>query len=356
MLTVLSVAYPFAPVSLDATGGAEQILAIIDDELVSRGHRSIVIAPEGSKVRGKLVQGPRPLGKLDDRFRKALHARYRQILDAAIRAHSPDIVHMHGLDAAAYLPETGPPLLVTLHLPSSFYEPGSLRTFEKRGAFLNCVSESQRRSFPPLARMLSVVPNGIRVEDYEASLRKDSFVLSLGRICPEKGYHLALDAARLANVPMMLAGLVFPYEAHDRYFLTEIVPRLDERRRFIGPVGVAQKKRILASARCLLIPSTAEETSSLVAMEALASQTPVIAHRVGTLPELLEDHVTGYLVDSVEDMAGAILRADALERSTFREVAETRFSSRSMVSKYLDIYERILHFEAKGIWNRQPAI
>lgn len=356
MLTVLSVAYPFAPVSLDATGGAEQILAIIDDELVSRGHRSIVIAPEGSEVRGELVEGPRPLGKLDERYREPVHAHYRHLLDEAIRAHSPDIVHMHGLDAAAYLPEKGPPLLVTLHLPPSFYEPGSLQTFEKRGAFLNCVSEAQRKSFPRMNRMLEVVPNGIRVEDYDGSLRKDSFVLSLGRICPEKGYHLALDAARLANVPMMLAGQVFPYEAHDRYFLTEVVPRLDEHRRFIGPVGVAQKKRLLASARCLLIPSRAEETSSLVAMEALASQTPVIAHRVGALPELLEDQVTGYLVETVEDMAAAILRADGLDRSQFREVAETRFSSRSMVSKYLDRYEQILHFEAKGPWNRQPAI
>lgn len=356
MLTVLSVAYPFAPVSLDSTGGAEQILAIIDDELVSRGQRSIVIACEGSKIRGKLIEAPRPLGKLDERYREALHARYRQIIDKAIRAHAPDVVHLHGIDAAAYLPENGPPLLVTLHLPRAFYEASSLQTLDERGAFLNCVSESQRRSFPRSVRMLDVVPNGIRLEDYELVDGKDPFVLSLGRICPEKAYHLALDAARLANIPMLLAGQVFPYEAHDRYFLTEVVPRLDERRRFIGPIGLAQKKRLIASARCLLIPSTAEETSSLVAMEALASKTPVIAHRVGALPEIIKDQVTGFLVESVEEMAEAILRANALDGSMCRKVAEMRFSSQSMVSKYLDRYERILRLEAQGIWNRQPAI
>ena len=101
--------------------------------------------------------------------------------------------------------------------------------------------------------------------------------MALGRICPEKGYHIALDAAARAGVPMVLAGEVFRYPAHEQYFRDEIAPRLDASRRFIGPVGLHRKRRLLSEARCLLAPSLAPETSSLVAMEALACGTPVIA-------------------------------------------------------------------------------
>lgn len=355
-LTVLSIAYPFAPVSLDATGGAEQILAILDSELVSRGHRSIVVACEGSKIRGELVAAPRPLGKLDDRYRQSLKLRYRQLIHQALFAHRPDIVHMHGVDASAYLPDAGPPILVTLHLPPSFYADGAFEAFESRGALYNCVSESQRRAFPGLSRMLEAIPNGIRIDDYAYGAGRQPFALALGRICPEKGFHLALDAARLARVPMLLAGQVFPYEAHDRYFLGEIVPRLDLDRRFIGPIDLAQKRRLLGEARCLLIPSLVEETSSLVAMEALASGTPVIAHRAGALSEIIEDGITGFLVEGVEEMAEAIHRVDEIDEAHCRQVAENRFSAQSMASKYVEHYDAILRLEAARSWNPQPAL
>lgn len=355
-LTVLSIAYPFASVSLDATGGAEQILAILDEELVSRGHRSIVVACEGSQICGELVPAPRPLGELDDRYRESLHFRYRRLIDEAIDAHRPDIVHMHGVDASAYLPETGPPILVTMHLPPSFYADGAFSALEDRGAFLNCVSKSQRRAFPDISRMQSPVENGIRVDDYEYGATREPFVLALGRICPEKGYHLALDAARLAKAPMLLAGQVFPYEAHDRYFLSEVVPRLDLERRFIGPIALEQKRRLLGEARCLLIPSLVEETSSLVAMEALASGTPVIAYRSGALLDIIEDGVTGFLVESAEEMAEAIHRVNAIDEARCRQIAEARFSARSMASRYIELYERILRQGARSSWIPQPVI
>ena len=93
------------------------------------------------------------------------------------------------------------------------------------------------------------------------------FALTLGRICPEKGQHLALDAAHAAGLPLLLGGAVFPYPAHQAYFTASIAPRLDRLRRWLGPLPFARKRRLLSAARCLLVPSTADETASLVAFD-----------------------------------------------------------------------------------------
>ena len=118
------------------------------------------------------------------------------------------------------------------------------------------------------------------------------------------------------------------------------------RRRFIGPAGFSRKKRLLAEAKCLLIPSTVQETSSLVAMEALAVGTPVIAYRSGALPEIIEHGRTGYLVSNVREMARAIAMVDKLDSEECRNAARTRFSSTQMVGRYLQTYQRLTSRDA----------
>jgi glycosyltransferase involved in cell wall biosynthesis len=115
-------------------------------------------------------------------------------------------------------------------------------------------------------------------------------------------------------------------------------PRLDGRRRFIGPVGMPEKLALLGGARAVLIPSTAPETSSLVAMEALACGTPVIAYRSGALPEIVDDGVTGFLVDGVDGLVGAMRRIDRIDRAACRRAAEERFDVRRMTAQYLALY------------------
>lgn len=339
-MTVLSVAYPFAEVSVDTAGGAEQVLSVIDQELVQRGHRSIVVGCKRSRISGELVAFDRPAGALTLPARAQAHIRYRALIDEAISRYAPDIVHMHGVDAFAYLPPESGSTLLTLHLPRSFY--ALPQPTLARPLFFSCVSESQKRGFADIPAPIEVVPNGVRVDDYGPPLAKEPFALALGRICPEKGYHLALDAAKLADIPLILAGQVFPFREHEDYFLEEIVPRLDGPRRFVGPVDLEQKRRLLAKARCLVIPSLVPETSSLVAMEALASGTPVIAHRIGALPDIINPGVTGYLVDDVEEMARAMLQAHKIDSNQCRQIAAQRFSAERMVSAYLELYERLI--------------
>jgi glycosyltransferase involved in cell wall biosynthesis len=170
---------------------------------------------------------------------------------------------------------------------------------------------------------------------------KRDFALCIGRVCPEKGFHIALEAARQANIPLLLAGQVYPYEEHERYYRDEILPRLDRTRRFLGPVGFERKRRLLSAARCLLVPSLAPETSSLVAMEALACGTPVIAFPSGALADIVEHGKTGFLVDDANEMAEAIARARSIDPETCRQAARERFSADRMVAQYLQVYQQL---------------
>jgi glycosyltransferase involved in cell wall biosynthesis len=175
-----------------------------------------------------------------------------------------------------------------------------------------------------------------------AASRRGDFALALGRICPEKGFHLAIEAAVGAGCDLILGGRVFPYDEHERYFSTEILPRLDAKRRFIGPVGQTLKRELLCSARCVLIPSLAAETSSLVAMEALMCGAPVIAFRSGALSEILTHGATGFLVSDADEMAQAISQADCIDSLECRKEAAQRFTADRMTDAYIDLYENII--------------
>lgn len=352
-LRVLSVAYPFAPVGLDAVGGAEQILSSLDEALVRAGHGSIVVAREGSRTAGELFATAVPPGEIDDAARARVHEEHMKNIRRALGARAIDVVHMHGIDFHAYLPPGGVPVLVTLHLPASWY-PGEVFCLNRPDTFLHCVSLSQERACPPCSNLIGVIENGVPVDRLAAGdeynghghghrprYKKCRFAIALGRVCPEKNFHVALDAGRKAGIPVLLGGDVFPYEAHRRYFQEAIEPRLDRFRRFLGPLGFERKRRLLSTAQCLLQPSLAPETSSLVAMEALACGTPVIAFPSGALTEIVEHGRTGFIVSSEREMAEAIGDVGGIDPEVCREAARRRFSIERMVARYLDVYDRL---------------
>jgi glycosyltransferase involved in cell wall biosynthesis len=340
-LTVLSVGYPLAKVSESTAGGAEQVLAILDEALVRHGHRSLVLAPVGSKCHGLLIPVQIPSGNLDDQAKRHARQSFRQLLNRTLEHYSVDLVHMHGLDFAEYLPNANIPVIVTLHLPLSWYSPEGLR-LSQTGTVLVCVSKTQARTAPPGVRIETIIPNGIDLDRFQPSNKKGSYALVMGRVCPEKGFHLAMDAAAQAGVRLIIAGKVFDYPEHREYFETQIRPRLSQNARFIGSVGGARKSHLLAGAKCLLVPSLAPETSSLVAMEAIASGTPVIASRVGALEEIINHGKTGFLVRSAEEMPEAIARADSIRPDVCRREAEQKFSAETMCAEYLNLYRSIL--------------
>ena len=343
-LTILSVAYSLAPVGPNAVGGSEQVLTALDRALADAGHRNIVVACEGSEVAGELVSFPAPpmSGRIDGRCRVGKQRAMRRLIGEILAREKVDLVHMHGLDFNKVLPPPGVPVLATLHLPYFFY-PWDALWPQRPDTWTHCVSASQMRDCPPSHLMLPPIPNGVPVEELgRLRPRRSDYALMLARVCPEKGLNMGLDAARLAGSPLLLAGEVFPYASHQEYFHNEVAPRLNRQRRYLGPVGFKRKRRLLAAARCLLIPSQVPETSSLVAMEAAACGTPVIAFRAGALPEVVEDGRTGILVDSTEEMADAIGRIGAINPEACRETARRRFTVERMAAAYLDRYQSMV--------------
>jgi glycosyltransferase involved in cell wall biosynthesis len=220
---------------------------------------------------------------------------------------------------------------------------------------MNCVSWSQHRNCPPSPNLLDPIPNGVDVDRLATNLPKRNYALALGRICPEKSFHFALDAARRSGTSLFLAGQVFPYDSHLEYFANEIQPRLDKQRRFLGPVGFARKKRLLAQARCLVIPSTVSETSSLVAMEAMACGTPVIAFRTGALPEIVDHGRTGFIVNDIDEMAWALREVALVDPAACRHVARSRFCANTMSAAYLNLYERMIQRHARELRDARGA-
>jgi glycosyltransferase involved in cell wall biosynthesis len=337
-LTVLSVAYPLAPVSEDAVGGAEQVLSALDRALVKAGHRSLVVAAAGSRTAGTLLPLDSLPDVLDDRAKQQAQRAARRAILEALDRYPVDLVHLHGIDFWQYMPPDGVPVLATLHLPPEWYPP-AIWSASRPQTWLHGVSANQHRRCPPSSNLLPPVPNGVDLANYRPRQRKAGFALLLGRICPEKGIHHALDAATAAGIPLYIGGQVYGYEEHRRYFERELQPRLHPPHRLLGPVGGQRKRRLLRAARCVLIPSLAPETSSLVAMEALASGTPVIAYQSGALADLIRHGETGLLVRDVDEMASAIRAIDRISPTVCRRFAETQCGAGVTTASYLRLYQ-----------------
>jgi glycosyltransferase involved in cell wall biosynthesis len=341
-MRVLSIAFALATVGDGAVGGAEQILAHIDRALVAAGHDSVVVASSNSQVHGRLfgtAAAPEFITRDYYSFRYTEHSRKIQ---EALKSEPVDLIHMHGFDFYEFLPTSEIPVLDTLHLPPEWY-PEWIFYMQRPNLHLNCVSESQRRGTPHGRLIAQTIQNGVQIPELEPlrlSERKSAVIL--GRICREKGTHIGIEAARKAGVPLKIAGRAFGYPEHLHYFEHYIQPALNDRVEYLGPVGVRRKIELLDSAKCVLVPSLAPETSSLCAMEALACGTPVIAMRTGALPEIVEHGKTGFLVDSADAMADAISRVDEIDPMTCRQTAVVRFSADRMAREYMSLYERLI--------------
>jgi len=325
------------------SGGAEQVLLQLDRALQQAGHRSLVIACPGSQISGELIESRPVPAVIDDIARNEAQRAHADLIRQVLTAEPVDLVHMHGVDYHCYLPEPGPAVLVTLHLPLNCYPAEALAPTRPR-TWLHCVSQAQHATGPNHARFLAPIENGVEIP--AATRRKDrAYCLFLGRICPEKGVHLAIAAAKLARLPIVIAGTVFPYPEHLQYFSKQIEPQLDENCRFISSVSPETRLELLENARCLLVPSLIEETSSLVSREALAAGIPVLAFRRAALAELIENGRTGFLVDSAEEMANAIDWCQAIDGHVCQEFARRNFPLEKMTGEYLRLYEQIASSE-----------
>jgi glycosyltransferase involved in cell wall biosynthesis len=204
---------------------------------------------------------------------------------------------------------------------------------------LVAISQSQRGEAEDLP-WVGTVYNGIPVVEYPYREQKEDYVLFLGRMCAEKGVHLAIDAARKAGVTIVVAAKCSE-PAEQEYFAAEVAPRLGPGVEWIGPVGGNEKKDLLARARCLVNPIQWREPFGLVMVEALACGTPVVATRFGSVPEVVDHGVTGWIVDHPAALPEAVHRSQHLSPVDCRRRAEAMFDTARMVEGYERIYRMV---------------
>jgi len=340
-LSILYVSYPLLAISDESAGGAEQMLLTLEREMTRAGHRTTVAACDGSQVTGRLLATGKPASAAD-----AFEQREREHVDCVLRylADNPDefdLVHDESGSFFGHADRCPVPVLATLHLPRSFYHEEWLRRSSRNLEF-SCVSQSQAQTFADLPNLMGVVQNGIATERFTFSNRKRDYLLWIGRICEEKAPHEAIAAARQAGLRLILAGQVYPFSYHQQYFEREIRPHLGKGVEFVDSPLLEQKVALLRNARALLLTSTVPETSSLVAMEAMACGTPVIATRSGAFPEIVADQQTGFIVDDVQAMAAAVAEVSRIRAAACRARVEHLFSSQRMAREYGSMYRRIL--------------
>jgi glycosyltransferase involved in cell wall biosynthesis len=345
-LRILYVAYPLLTVSQESAGGAEQMLWTLEREMASLGAITTVAASAGSRVEGELFETGAACVKTDDFGRRNREHQEAVVELVKLRTQEGrpfDLIHDKSGSFWSCGAHVETPILATLHLPRQFYQSQLFVNIAPNVSF-NCVSQSQAASFRDLRQMRFVVPNGIVLDGFEADGRERRGLLWIGRICEEKAPHIAVEIALRAGLAITLAGRVYPFSYHQKYFEREVLPRLRQhsQARFVEAPSADLKRRLLSEAQALLITSQVDETSSLVAMEAAACGTPVIAFRRGALPEIVKDGVTGFIMNDALEAIEKLARLGEIDSEKCARYARENFSSGDMAERYRRVYGEIV--------------
>lgn len=321
-------------------GGTERVISYMTDEFVKQGEEVTLFASGDSETLAEL----RPVCRRATRLEGGtvvdpLAPHVRMLEMVAQEAKDFDIVHFH----VGYLhfPVTrrlNIASVTTLHgrLDISDIHP-VFRDFEEMP--LVSISDAQREPMP-WANWVGTVYHGLPEDLYVAKEEPGKYLAFLGRICPEKRVDRAIEIAKRAGMPLKIAAKV---DDGDRaYYEAEIRKLLhDPLVEFVGEIGEREKSDFLGNAYALLFPIDWPEPFGLAMIEAMACGTPVIAYRMGSVPEIIEDETTGYLVEDLDSAVKAVELAGALDRRVCRHVFEQRFSARRMCLDYLAIYRQL---------------
>jgi len=317
-----------------AYGGIEWICYWLVEGLIDRGHDVTLVAAGENKTRARFIQSyaQAPSAQLGEPLPEVVHAAAVSELTSGMDF---DVFHDHTLAGPLLAAGRQAPTIVTAHGPVGGGIGNYFRRLSKFVKFV-AISDAQQEDAKDLP-WAGRVYNGIPVEEYPFETKKEDYVLFLGRMSPEKGADLAIDAARRAGLPIVLAGKrTEPLE--QAYFQNTVAPKLGEDTQWIGQVGPVRKKELLSKARCLIFPIRWKEPFGIVMVEALACGTPVVALNSGSVPEVISHDETGFIFDDPEDLGKGIERAAELDATACRQRALKLFDTAEMVKGYEEIY------------------
>ena len=334
----VSPLYEAAPPKL--YGGTERVVAYLCDALVDLGHEVTLFATAEAQTKAKLAAVRDQAIRLDPAPLKSdLAAHLTQLAEVRRRAHEFDVIHFHtDMLHFPFFEDVAERTITTLHGRLDLKD---LPEVYRRWSYypLASISTSQRR---PLAHAnwMATVHHGIPADLCRFSPQGQGYLAFLGRISPEKRPDRAVRIAQATGRPLKVAAKVD--RADQAYFDEKIEPLLhDPVVEFVGEIGDAQKSDFLGGAEALLFPIDWPEPFGLVMIEAMACGTPVIAYDCGSVREVVEDGLTGFIVKNDEEAAAAVGRLAQLDRAAIRRRFEERFSSLAMARRYIDLYTRL---------------
>jgi glycosyltransferase involved in cell wall biosynthesis len=337
-LSIAITADPGVPVPPTLYGGIERVIHWLAEGLVARGHHIVLFADAGSRISGTLVPYPTPTG-----VRVLDVARNAASIASHVMHDGFDVVHSFGrLASLAPLALNRTPKIMSYQRPITPRSIRSARTlFGDTLQFTAC----SRHMIAPVSGSGTwhVIYNGVPLSafDFQADVVSDAPLVFLGRVEFIKGTHIAIDVAQRTGRRLIIAGNVAP--EHRDYFDRQVKPFVDGRRiEYVGPVDDRAKNILLGQASALLMPILWDEPFGIVMAEALACGTPVVGLRRASVPEVVDDGVTGWLADDADGLVAGVERIEVLNRSACRQMAETRFSDRQIVGRYESLYRSII--------------
>ena len=320
-------------------GGTERVVSWLTEELVAMGHKVTLFASGDSRTAAEL-EAVVPRGLRLSGIQNSIPYNMIMLDRVAARAHEFDILHFH-IDFFHYplFRRMAHKTLTTLHGRQDLPElPDIYRAFPHMP--LVSISAHQRKPVPPV-NWLGTVYHGLPEALHRPGRGEGGYLAFLGRICPEKGPLEAIEIARRAGMPLKMAAKVDPVDRD--YFTQQVQPVLDAspHAEFIGEICDDDKSEFLGNARALLFPISWPEPFGLVMIEAMACATPVVAFAQGAVPEVVEQGLTGFVVENVEQAAAAARQCGRLFRPSIRARFEERFSAFAMAREYVHIYEQL---------------
>lgn len=336
-------------------GGTERVIAILTEQLVSRGHNVTLFASGDSRTSAELVAGSSTALRSTQGVTDPMAYTIRQLAQVYGRADEFDVIHSH-VDYFAFPPARlhRTPTVTTTH--------GRLDMPEVRDVYrafpdqpLVAISNAQRQSLGRV-RWVGTVYNSVDLDNYHFALDAGKYLVFLGRISPEKRPDRAIEIARDVGMRLVMAAKVDPVD--EDYFEHAIEPLIRDSRlvEFIGEVDEAAKDKLLGGAYAYLFPIDWPEPFGLTMAEAMATGTPVVAYRAGSVAEVVEDGVTGFVCDSFADMIEAIPRVRKLDRRACRERVERLFSPSVMTDAYEAVYESLVGGAPKAEKGLEPSV
>jgi len=328
------------------------VVAYLTDALVTAGHDVTLFASGDSQTTARLIPMRKQAIRLDPEPLKCDVAAHLAMLhDLRKRARDFDVLHFH-VDLLHFplFERLASRTITTLHGRLDLAD--LAQVYRRWHQFpLVSISNHQRRPLA-FANWLATVPHGLPLDLFDFSPRHQGYLAFVGRISPEKRADRAIEIAGRAGVPIRVAAKVDP--ADEVYFHEVVEPLLPEAHvDFLGEVDDIGKNKLLGGAAALLFPIDWPEPFGLVMIEAMACGTPVIAWDTGSVPEIIEEGVTGFIVRSIDEAAAAVERAQTLDRARIRKAFEERFSADTMSKHYLDLYSRAGH---PPKWREPPSL